>query len=92
MNHVSIIISIYNTNPEYFKDCLDSISYQEGNFDIQLVVVDDASSEDNFSEYKQLLDNLKNKKNKNNTIKVILHRLDKNSGLFRKSKTLEVKF
>ena len=81
MNPVSIIISIYNTNPEYFKDCLDSISYQEGNFDIELVVVDDASTEYNFSVYKKLLDNLENKKNKNNIIKVILHRLDKNSGI-----------
>ena len=74
MNNVSIIISIYNTNPEYFKDCLNSISYQEGNFDIELVVVDDASTEYNFSVYKKLLDNLENKKNKNNIIKVILHR------------------
>lgn len=81
MNPISIIISIYNTNPEYFKDCLDSISYQEGNFDIELVVVDDASSEDNFNEYKELLHDLESKKNKNNIIKVILHRLDKNSGI-----------
>ena len=81
MNPISIIISIYDTNPEYFKDCLYSISYQEGNFDIELVVVDDASTEYNFSVYKKLLDNLENKKNKNNIIKVILHRLDKNSGI-----------
>ena len=87
MNHVSIIITIYNTNPEYFKDCLDSISYQEGNFNIELIVVDDASTEYNFSVYKKLLDNLENKTNKNNTIKVILHRLDKNSGIGYASKT-----
>ena len=71
MNPISIIISIYDTNPEYFKDCLDSISYQEGNFDIELVVVDDESTEYNFSVYKKLLDKLENKKNKNNIIKVI---------------------
>jgi len=87
MNPVSIIISIYNTNPEYFKDCLDSIYYQEGNFDIELVVVDDASIESNYNKYKELLDNLENKKNKNNIIKVILHRLDKNSGIGYASKT-----
>jgi glycosyltransferase involved in cell wall biosynthesis len=78
---ISIIVTIYNTNPEYFKDCLDSISYQEGNFNIELVVVDDASSEYNFNKYKELLDNLENKKNKNNIIKVLLHRLDTNSGI-----------
>ena len=56
MNSVSIIITIYNTLPEYFKECLDSISYQEGNFDIELVVVDDASSEYNFNKYKKCIE------------------------------------
>jgi glycosyltransferase involved in cell wall biosynthesis len=83
MNPVSIIISIYNTRPDYFKDCLDSISYQEGNFNIELVVVDDASTEDNFNEYKKLLQDLENK---NKNIRVILHRLEQNSGIGYASK------
>ena len=84
MNSVSIIITIYNTLPEYFKECLDSISYQEGNFDIELVVVDDASSEYNFNKYKELLQDLESK---NKNIKVILNRLEENSGIGYASKT-----
>lgn len=78
MNYVSIIITIYNTLPEYFKECIDSIAYQEGDFNIELIIVDDGSSEYNYNQYKILLDNLE-KQNKN--IKVIYFKSDKNYGI-----------
>lgn len=78
MNFVSIIITVYNTLPEYFKECIDSIKCQEGNFNIELIVVDDGSSEDNYNEYKILLDNLE-KQNEN--VKVIYFKSDKNYGI-----------
>ena len=43
---ISVIIPIYNTNTEYFKQCLDSIL--SSSFpDYEIIVVDDGSSEEN---------------------------------------------
>jgi glycosyltransferase involved in cell wall biosynthesis len=44
---ISILISSYNTNHEYIKECLKSIELQEGNFGIELVWINDGSTEEN---------------------------------------------
>jgi glycosyltransferase involved in cell wall biosynthesis len=51
---VSILIPSYNTKQEYLNECITSIKEQVGNFGIELVWIDDCSSE----EYSNLLVNL----------------------------------
>lgn len=78
MECVSILIPIYNTNSEYFSDCLNSIMNQTTKFNIQLVIVDDGSSDNYTKEYLKLLNNLEEKKS---NIKVKYHKLEKNMGI-----------
>jgi len=42
---VSILVSSYNTNGTYIKECLDSIKEQEGEFNIELIWMNDGSDE-----------------------------------------------
>jgi len=72
---VSILVTSYNTNPLYMKECLDSIKCQIGYFGIELVWVNDGSTIENSKSLEQLLDHFKNstrftrviyKKNENN--------------------------
>jgi mannosyltransferase OCH1-like enzyme len=42
---VSILISSYNTNGTFIKECLESIQLQEGHFNIELVWINDGSDE-----------------------------------------------
>jgi hypothetical protein len=44
---VSVLVSSYNTRSVYIKECLDSIKSQMGNFGIELVWINDGSSEIN---------------------------------------------
>ena len=44
---VSVLVSSYNTKSVYIKDCLESIKGQVGNFGMELVWVNDGSSEIN---------------------------------------------
>jgi hypothetical protein len=44
---VSLLVCSYNTKSKYIKECLDSIKGQVGNFGIELVWVNDGSSEIN---------------------------------------------
>jgi len=52
---VSVIITSYNTDPLYMKECLDSIKCQNGHFGIELVWINDGSNEDNTIQLEQLL-------------------------------------
>jgi hypothetical protein len=52
---VSLLITSYNTNPLYMKECLDSIKCQTGHFGIELVWINDGSNEDNTIQLEQLL-------------------------------------
>jgi GT2 family glycosyltransferase len=52
---VSVLITSYNTNPLYMKECLDSIKCQTGHFGIELVWINDGSNEDNTIQLEQLL-------------------------------------
>jgi len=42
---VSVLVSSYNTKHKYVQECLDSIKAQEGHFGIELVWVNDGSTE-----------------------------------------------
>jgi len=44
---VSVLVTSYNTNPFYVKECLDSIKSQNGYFGIELVWINDGSSLEN---------------------------------------------
>jgi Glycosyl transferase family 2/Glycosyltransferase sugar-binding region containing DXD motif len=57
-NWVSVLITNYNTDPKYIKECLDSIRAQEGYFGIELVWVEDGSKQENQEAVKQLLKKL----------------------------------
>jgi len=57
-NWVSVLITNFNTDPGYIKECLDSIRGQEGHFGIELVWVDDGSTKENQEIVKNLLKNL----------------------------------
>ena len=57
-NWVSILITNYNTDPIFIRECLDSIKAQEGYFGMELVWVDDGSTEENQKAVKELLENL----------------------------------
>lgn len=78
MDFISILISIYNTKLEYFKDCLFSIQDQTTKFYIQLVIIDDGSSDDNTREYIKLLKTIEEK---NSNIKVKYNKLEDNMGV-----------
>lgn len=56
---VSVLITSYNTNPFYIKECLDSIKGQIGYFGIEVVWIDDGSSPDNRVSLEKELENFK---------------------------------
>jgi len=57
-NWVSILITNYNTNPIFIRECLDSIKSQEGYFGIELIWVEDGSTPENQEKTKEFLENL----------------------------------
>lgn len=75
LNHVSILIPCFDTNIEYIKECLNSIKNQFGNFDVEIVWVDDCSSnsDDQIKELNKL-------KSLSNT-KIIYKKLQENKGI-----------
>jgi GT2 family glycosyltransferase len=56
---VSVLVSSYNTKLIYIKECLDSIKHQIGEFNIELVWINDGSDMLNASLLKKCLDNFK---------------------------------
>lgn len=52
---VSVLITNYNTNPIFVKECLDSIRNQEGDFGMELIWVDDGSDTENKAQVEELL-------------------------------------
>jgi GT2 family glycosyltransferase len=53
----SVIITSYNTDPVYMRECLESIRMQTGYFGIEIVWIDDGSTDANSIEIKDLLKN-----------------------------------
>jgi GT2 family glycosyltransferase len=56
---VSLLITSYNTNPVYMKECLESIKSQTGHFGIELVWINDGSNDDNTNILEKLLINFR---------------------------------
>lgn len=56
---VSIIVPVYNTNIEYFRQCIKSLVTQTYE-NIEIVIVDDGSKEENVILYKQYIMPYKN--------------------------------
>ncbi len=54
---VSVLVSSYNTQAKFIKDCLDSIKHQIGYFNIELVWINDGSDALHSKLLKNLLDN-----------------------------------
>lgn len=75
---VSILISCYNTDPLHLKDCFESIKNQIGHFGIELVVINDGSTEQ-YSGF--LKEELRRFKNSTRFCKLIYKRNSKNMGL-----------
>jgi glycosyltransferase involved in cell wall biosynthesis len=77
-HNISILVASYNTKPEFIYECLDSITNQIGHFSIELVWIDDGSTEKN----SQLLDNaLYYFRFHNKFLKIKSYKLSKNKGL-----------
>lgn len=55
--HVSILVSSYNTRLEYVRACLASIMQQTGHFAMELVWIDDGSTDENSKDLKTELSN-----------------------------------
>ena len=56
---VSIVVPVYNTNIEYFRQCIKSLVLQTYE-NIEIVIVDDGSKDENVSLYEQYIAHYKN--------------------------------
>ena len=56
-DNYSVIIPSFNTKKEYITECLESIKNQEGHFGIELIWINDGSSDENSKELENILDN-----------------------------------
>ena len=56
---VSIVVPVYNTNIEYFRQCIESLVLQTYE-NIEIVIVDDGSKNENVSLYEQYIMPYKN--------------------------------
>jgi mannosyltransferase OCH1-like enzyme len=57
LDNYSVIIPSLNTKKEYIIECLQSIKNQEGHFGIELIWINDGSSDENSKELENILDN-----------------------------------
>jgi GT2 family glycosyltransferase len=57
---VSVLVSSYNTKLIYIKECLDSIKHQIGEFNIELVWINDGSDKLSTTLLKKCLESFKN--------------------------------
>ena len=55
--YYSVLITSYNTKNEYVEECLNSIKNQKGYFGIELVWINDGSSEEITKELENILNN-----------------------------------
>jgi len=55
-NSVSILISSFNTKAKYVQECLESIKHQQGQFNIEVVWINDGSDDLHTTLLKRLLD------------------------------------
>lgn len=76
---ISIYSTIYNTNPLYFEETLNSLKSQIGVSECELIVIDDGSTNENTVQYQMLLDNLK--KGCTFLKNIIYKKLEKNYGV-----------
>jgi glycosyltransferase involved in cell wall biosynthesis len=74
---ISILIATYNTENQYITDCLNSILFQNGNFGIELVIINDGSDNNNTIFLERFIKSIE----KTNNLKIIYARFDKNNGL-----------
>ena len=75
---ISVLIPIYNTNCDYFNQCLESIQHQTFKEVIEIIIINDGSSPDISTK----IDNLVQEYNKNSdNHEYILFSLDKNHGI-----------
>jgi hypothetical protein len=81
---VSILITSYNTNVGYMKECLDSIKCQTGYFCIELVWINDGSNDENTRMLEKLLDTFKKT---TRFTRVIYHKNETNMGTAISSNT-----
>ena len=56
---VSVLVTSYNTNPFYIRECLNSIKNQTGYFGIELIWVNDGSNKENTNSLEQELANFR---------------------------------
>ena len=56
---VSIVVPVYNTNIEYFRQCIKSLVSQTYE-NIEILIVDDGSKDENVSLYEQYIMPYKN--------------------------------
>ncbi len=52
---ISVVIPIYNTNPEHFRECISSILSQSLQ-DFEVVIVDNGSRKEYYDEYEKICD------------------------------------
>jgi len=78
IHNISILVASYNTKSEFIYECLDSIANQIGHFNIELVWIDDGSTEQNS---KVLEEALYYFRFYNNFLKIKSFKLSKNKGL-----------
>mgnify|MGYP000064505590 FL=1 len=56
---ISILVCSYNTNIKYIRECLESIIYQNGHILLELIWINDGSTEENTKLLEEELDNFK---------------------------------
>jgi hypothetical protein len=75
---VSVLVSSYNTNAAYVKDCLESIKAQNGHFGIELVWIDDGSNDENKTRLRELIEDFKST---TRFTRVVYKELEENRGI-----------
>jgi glycosyltransferase involved in cell wall biosynthesis len=75
---VSVLVSSYNTNHKYVVECLESIKQQNGHFGIELVWINDGSSELSTKLLEKTLDEFKAKMR---FIKIVYKKWPTNKGI-----------
>ena len=80
----SVLITSYNTEPSYMKECLDSIRAQTGHFGIEVVWIDDGSNKENSAHIVRLLEHFRKH---SRFTRYIYRKNDVNQGTARSSNT-----